>query len=252
MYAYQNLIDYVLRFGSRKPNRTGVDTISVFTYNYEIVIDEGFPLLTTKEVSWKNVLIELLWFLRGDADLEFLHKHGVHFWDHWADRSGIVQCPYGVYWRRSWVDQIARVVDLLKRDPNTRRAVVSAWEPYHLTFTKGLVPCHMISVFNVQYDHNDPYLNLHLTQRSADIALGVPYNIASYALLQHLVSRFTVIPAGFFAHSIVDAHIYTSKPDGSMSEFNHVPRLKGADCTRTEISSDSRDLRVDPNTERSG
>lgn len=235
MKPYIDTVREVLAKGTRKTNRTGVDTLSTFNINYEIDLREGFPLLTTKEISWKNIVVENLWFLSGDTHIGLLQKHKCKFWDPWADASGKVPSAYGNFWRHfpihdaqgsaSFKDQIAWVLEGLKRNPMSRRLVVSAWAPGN-ALTSALPPCHCLFMFNVQNDANgEPLLNLHLTQRSCDVALGVPYNIAGYALILELFSRFSGIAAGVFAHTLVDAHIYTSKADGTMAEYDHVPGL---------------------------
>jgi thymidylate synthase len=233
---YLDLVQNVLSRGTRKPNRTGVDTLSTFNENYEIDLRQGFPLLTTKEVSWKNIVVENLWFLSGETHIGLLKKHGCKFWDPWADDLGKVPSAYGNFWRNfpvhdaagraSFNDQVAWVLEELKRNPMSRRLVITAWAPGNAQTSK-LPPCHLLFMFNVQLDESgDPLLCLHLTQRSADVALGVPYNIAGYALLLQLFSHFTGIRAGIFGHTMVDAHIYTSKADGSMAEYDHVPGLR--------------------------
>jgi thymidylate synthase len=242
---YLDLVESVLTRGTRKPNRTGVDTLSTFNENYEIDLRAGFPLLTTKEISWKNIVVENLWFLSGETHIGLLKKHGCKFWDPWADESGRVPSAYGNFWRHfpvhendraAFNDQIAWVLEELKRNPMSRRLVVTAWAPGNAQTSK-LPPCHLLFMFNVQLDESgDPLLCLHLTQRSADVALGVPYNIAGYALLLELFSRFTGIRAGIFGHTLVDAHVYTSKPDGSMAEYDHVPGL------RTQLARSPRPL----------
>jgi thymidylate synthase len=232
---YLDLVQAVLEKGTRKPNRTGVDTISTFNENYEIDLRQGFPLLTTKEISWKNIVVENLWFLSGETHVGLLKKHGCKFWDPWADPSGQVPSAYGNFWRHfpihdadghaAFNDQVRWVADELKRNPMSRRLVVTAWAPGNAQTSK-LPPCHLLFLFNLQLDGaGDPRLCLHLTQRSADVALGVPYNIAGYALLLELFARFSGIPAGIFAHTLVDAHVYTSKADGTMTEYDHIPGL---------------------------
>ncbi len=259
--AYLAAVREVLATGTRKENRTGVDTISTFNINYSIDLEQGFPLLTTKKISWKNIVVEMLWFLSGQTHIGVLEKHGCKFWDAWADKeTGEVPSAYGSFWRKFPVhgelmqddgpdtravfeefnDQLAWVVDTLKRDPMSRRMIVSAWAPGNAQSSK-LPPCHCMFVVNVQNKdvieaHPEGLggtvrrtrrrLCLHLTQRSCDIALGVPYNIASYALLMRLLARFSSITVGTFGHTLVDAHVYTSKPDGSMAEYDHVPGLK--------------------------
>ncbi len=232
MKQYLDAVRETLEVGTRKPNRTGVDTISTFNINYEIDLAEGFPLLTTKEISWKNIVIENLWFLSGKTDIALLKKHNCKFWDPWADENGKVPSAYGNFWRHFPLpdnevnDQIAYVVNTLKTNPMSRRMIVSAWAPGNAQ-TSALPPCHAFWVVNVQNDVNgEPRVCLHLTQRSCDIALGVPYNIAGYSLLLELFSRFSGIKPGIFAHTLIDAHIYTAKPDGSMAEYDHIPGLQ--------------------------
>ncbi len=236
MEVYLKAVREVLEKGTRKENRTGVDTLSTFNINYEIDLRQGFPLLTTKEISWKNIVVENLWFLSGDTHIGLLQKHKCKFWDPWADENGKVPSAYGNFWRhfpvpdengrRSFNDQIAWVLSEIERNPMSRRLVVSAWAPSNAQ-TSRLPPCHAMFMFNVQIDRSgEQVLNLHLTQRSCDIALGIPYNIAGYSFLLELASRFTGIRAGIFAHTLVDAHIYTKKPDGSMAEYDHVPGLE--------------------------
>lgn len=228
MKAYLNLVREVLAHGTRKENRTGVDTISTFNVNYEIDLADGFPLLTTKEVSWKNVLIENMWFLRGERTIHFLRKHGCKFWDAWADENGRVPSAYGYFWRNFGElvdDQVEFIERELIRNPISRRLVVSAWEPEN-ALRSNLPPCHVMWILNVQNTFDGPRLNMHLTQRSCDVALGLPYNVAGYAFLLELFSRFSGIPAGKFAHSIVDAHIYTASRGGKNAEYDHVPGLK--------------------------
>lgn len=235
MKQYLELARYVIQNGTRKSNRTGVDTLSTFNYNYTIDLREGFPLLTTKKISWKNIVLENLWFLSGSEQIKLLRNHGIKFWDPWADEQGNVPSAYGNFWRKfpashnsvqSSIDQVAWVIDQIKNNPMSRRHVVSAWAPSNAQ-TSELPPCHLLWVFNVQMDQaGEPLLCLHLTQRSADVAIGVPYNIAGYAFLLELFAHLTGFRAGIFAHSLVDAHIYTSKPDGLQSEYDHVLGLK--------------------------
>ena len=235
MQQYLDVIQRVLESGQRKANRTGVDTLSTFNVNYQIDLREGFPLLTTKEISWKNIVVENLWFLSGDTRIDLLRKHGCKFWEPWADDNGLVPSAYGNFWRNfpvhengqtAFNDQIRYVVEELKARPQSRRLVVSAWAPGNAQ-TSALPPCHAFWVMNVQQDeHGDPLLCLHLTQRSCDVALGLPYNIAGYAFLLELISRFTGIKPGYFGHTLIDAHIYTAKADGSMAEYDHIPGLR--------------------------
>jgi len=260
MRQYLETVKEVLTKGKRKSNRTGVDTLSTFNINYEIDLAEGFPLLTTKKISWKNIVVENLWFLSGDKHIGLLKKHGCKFWDPWADDAGFVPSAYGNYWRHFPVhkkhslfegiptpgfnDQISYVINEIKKNPMSRRLVVSAWDPGNAQTSK-LPPCHCLFAFNVQVDeesvcskHLEPdytncgicrlslSLNLHLTQRSCDVALGVPYNIAGYAFILSVIGHLTGIRPGIFAHTLIDAHIYTAKKDGSMAEYDHVPGLE--------------------------
>ena len=242
MKQYLDLVNEVLKRGTRKENRTGVDTISAFNINYSIDLNEGFPLLTTKEISWKNIVIENLWFLSGDLHIGLLKKHGCKFWDHWADDEGYVPSAYGNFWRKfpihgsdEYNDQVKYVLNTLKTNPNSRRMVISAWAPGNAQ-KSGLPPCHLLFIFNVQYDKDgEPRLCVHLTQRSCDVALGVPYNIAGYSFLLHLFAHLSKMKVGTFGHTLVDAHIYTKKADGSMEEYDHIPGL--IEQTKRKIKS---------------
>ena len=250
MKQYIDLVNEVLKRGTRKENRTGVDTISAFNINYSIELNEGFPLLTTKEISWKNIVIENLWFLSGDLHIGLLKKHGCKFWDHWADEDGFVPSAYGNFWRKfpihgkdEYNDQVKYVLDTLKKNPNSRRMVISAWAPGNAQ-DSGLPPCHLLFIFNIQYNkEGEPRLCVHLTQRSCDVALGVPYNIAGYSFLLHLFAHLSGIEVGTFGHTLVDAHIYTKKADGSMNEYDHIPGL--IDQTKRKIGT-LPELIIDP------
>ncbi len=236
MQQYLELVRQVLEQGTRKPNRTGVDTLSTFNLNYAVDLSQGFPLLTTKAISWKNIVVENLWFLSGATDIGLLKKHGCRFWDPWADEKGQVPSAYGNFWRHfpveneqgnvAYSDQIAWLVDELRNNPMSRRLVVSAWAPGNAQHSK-LPPCHALWVVNVQLDADGRQrLCLHLTQRSCDVALGVPYNLAGYSFLLLLLARFSGIAPGTFGHTLIDAHVYTAKADGSMAEYDHVPGLQ--------------------------
>lgn len=309
--AYRQLCLDVLRDGERKENRTGVDTLSTFGLHYNLDLEAGFPLLTSKSIAWKNIVVEMLWFLSGQTDISILKRHGCKFWDAWVDEEGRVPSAYGNFWRHfpvpagyrsgagGWSgspgvegvaanDQMAWVLAEMVKNPMSRRMIVSAWAPGNAQTSK-LPPCHAMFIFNVQNETFEPEvvhggtdcargwaswcgltgrtldrdenfdpttmrlctrcrtyspvwnaaddhakalhetisktrrrLCLHLTQRSCDVALGVPYNIASYALLMHIASRISGIEVGTFSHTLVDAHLYTRKPDGSMGEFDHL------------------------------
>lgn len=237
MQQYIDLVRHVLTTGTRKENRTGVDTLSTFGYYYEHDLRDGFPLLTTKKIAWKNIVVELLWFLSGTNRSEFLDRHDCRFWKPWTNPDGTVNAAYGPAWVSFGTppnNQIEWVLNKLKTRPMSRDLVVSAWEPQVAQNPPDpkayLAPCHCMFVLNVQNipDMPDPKflkprLCLHLTQRSADAILGVPYNIASYALLLSLFARFSGIEPGIFGHSFVDLHIYTAKLDGSQNEYDHIP-----------------------------
>jgi thymidylate synthase len=234
MKEYLDLVRLVLEQGKRKPSRTGVDTISYFGAHYKVDLSQGFPLLTTKEVIWTSLLHELLWYLSGEDHIRNLRQH-TKIWDAWADEAGNLDTAYGRYWRRfpspyrdkngHWqvreVDQIQFIIDTLKKEPSSRRLVVSAWEPGNAQPSK-LPPCHYSFVFNTQ----DNRLSCHLTQRSGDVALGIPFNLACYATLTQMIAQEVGLQVGYFSHTIVDAHVYTAKADGSMAEFDHVPGLR--------------------------
>jgi thymidylate synthase len=239
------LVRNVLEKGSRKENRTGIDTISNFAEFYKVDLAEGFPLLTTKKVFFKSVIMELLWYLRGEDHIKWLRdEQDIHIWDDWADEDGHVGPIYPVLWRRfpyfeeedvnfegntgkltktCWVekefDQVQRAIDMLKNNPNSRRIVVSAWHPGLLP-KMALPPCHIMYVFNVQ----DGRLNCHLTQRSGDIALGIPFNLACYSALTMAIAQEVGLEPGTFAHTIVDAHIYENHVEGLKEQLTREPR----------------------------
>jgi thymidylate synthase len=233
MKEYLDLVRLVLDRGKRKKSRTGVDTISYFGAHYTVDLSGRFPLLTTKEVNWTAVLRELLWYLSGEDHIRNLRQH-TKIWDAWADADGNLDTAYGRYWRRfpspykdtagQWqvreVDQIQFVIDTLRKEPYSRRMVVTAWEPGNAEPSK-LPPCHYSFVFNVQSDK----LCCHLTQRSGDIALGIPFNLACYATLTQIIAQEVGLDLGWFGHTIVDAHIYTANKDSGLAEYDHVPGL---------------------------
>lgn len=234
MKEYLDLVRLVLDKGTLKKSRTGVDTLSYFGAHYIVDLARGFPLLTTKEVNWSSVLRELLWYLTGEDHIRNLRQH-TKIWDAWADADGNLETAYGRYWRRfpspfkdaddRWqireVDQIKFVLDTLRTQPTSRRMVVTAWEPGNAESSK-LPPCHYSFVFNVQ----GQCLNCHLTQRSGDIALGIPFNLACYATLTQMIAQEVGLDVGRFSHTIVDAHIYTASKESGMAEYDHVPGLR--------------------------
>jgi thymidylate synthase len=234
MKEYLGLVRTVMEQGVRKPSRTGIDTISYFSAHYRVDLSRGFPLLTTKEMFWKSMLRELLWYLSGEDHIRNLREY-TKIWDAWADAEGRLDSAYGAFWRRfpsaarqadgSWrvreVDQIRHVIDTLRRDPNSRRLVVSAWEPGNAQASR-LPPCHYSFVFNVL----DGKLNCHLAQRSGDVALGIPFNLACYAALTQIVAQQTGLALGWFSHTIVDAHIYVAEKGSPQEEYDHLEGLK--------------------------
>jgi thymidylate synthase len=234
MQQYLDLVKLVMENGVRKPTRTGVDTISYFAAFYRVDLGQGFPLLTTKKMQWKSLLHEVLWYLSGENHIRNLRQH-TKIWDAWADEQGNLETAYGYYWRKfpsaqknkegKWevheVDQIQYVIDQLKKNPYSRRLVVSAWEPGNATTSK-LPPCHYSFAFNV----SDGKLNCHLTQRSGDIALGIPFNLAAYSILTQIIAQETNLELGFFAHTIIDAHIYVADKGSKMEQYDHLEGLK--------------------------
>jgi thymidylate synthase len=227
MKQYLELLDYVLRHGTQKGDRTGTGTKSVFGWQMRFNLQDGFPLVTTKKVHTRSIFHELLWFLRGETNISYLHNHGVSIWDEWADENGELGPVYGSQWR-AWktedgrsIDQIAELIHGIKHNPNSRRHIVSAWNVGEVD-QMALPPCHSLFQFYVA----DNKLSCQLYQRSADIFLGVPFNIASYALLTMMVAQVTNLGVGDFVHTFGDAHLYD----------NHTEQAK------EQLTRDSRDL----------
>jgi thymidylate synthase len=211
MKQYHDLMRHVLETGVSKTDRTGTGTLSVFGYQMRFNLQEGFPLLTTKKLHTKSIIHELLWFLKGDTNIQYLKDNGVSIWDEWADEKGNLGPVYGYQWR-SWptpggghIDQVSQVVDMIKKSPDSRRLIVSAWNVADINNMK-LPPCHAFFQFYVA----EGKLSCQLYQRSADIFLGVPFNIASYALLTMMVAQVCGLEAGDFVHTLGDAHIYSN------------------------------------------
>ena len=209
MRQYLDLMNYVRETGTKKPDRTGTGTLSVFGYQMRFNLEEGFPLITTKKVHLKSIIYELLWFLKGSTNIDYLNQHGVSIWDEWADERGELGPVYGAQWR-SWptqdgnsIDQISDVITRIKSDPDSRRLIVSAWNVSQIE-KMALPPCHALFQFYVAKGR----LSCQLYQRSADIFLGVPFNIASYALLILMIAKATGLKAGDFVHTLGDAHLY--------------------------------------------
>lgn len=225
MQQYLELLRYVLEHGVRKDDRTGTGTLSVFGYQMRFDLADGFPLVTTKKVHLKSIIHELLWFLRGDTNIAYLHENGVTIWDEWADANGDLGPIYGYQWR-SWptadgrhIDQIAQVLEQIRTNPDSRRLIVSAWNVGELDKMR-LPPCHAFFQFYVAQGR----LFCQLYQRSADLFLGVPFNIASYALLTMMVAQVTGLKPGEFIHTLGDAHIYLNHLEQVRLQLSREPR----------------------------
>ncbi|MDR1779559.1 MAG: thymidylate synthase [Tannerella sp.] len=225
MKQYLDLLNHVLDNGVRKEDRTGVGTMSVFGYQMRFDLREGFPALTTKKLHLKSIIYELLWFLRGDTNVRYLQDNGVRIWNEWADADGNLGHIYGYQWR-SWpdyeggfIDQISEAVNTIRRNPDSRRIIVSSWNVGDLS-RMNLPPCHAFFQFYVA----EGRLSLQLYQRSADIFLGVPFNIASYALLLKMMAQVTDLEAGDFVHTLGDAHIYSNHLEQVRLQLTREPR----------------------------
>ncbi|WP_108470819.1 thymidylate synthase [Rhodanobacter thiooxydans] len=225
MRAYLDLLRHVLDHGTEKTDRTGTGTRSVFGWQMRFDLNDGFPLVTTKKLHIKSIVHELIWFLRGDTNIAYLKEHGVRIWDEWADPNGDLGPVYGRQWR-AWpaadggaVDQIAWVVDEIRRNPDSRRLIVSAWNVGELP-KMALMPCHTMFQFYVAGGK----LSCQLYQRSGDIFLGVPFNIASYALLTHMVAQVCGLGVGDFVHTLGDAHLYNNHLEQAQLQLSREPR----------------------------
>jgi thymidylate synthase len=225
MKQYLDLLQHVLDTGVRKEDRTGTGTISVFGYQMRFNLEEGFPMVTTKKLHTKSIIHELLWFLQGDTNIRYLKENGVSIWDDWADENGNLGPVYGHQWR-SWpaadgttIDQISKVVEQIKKNPDSRRLMVSAWNVADVD-KMALPPCHALFQFYV----SNGKLSCQLYQRSADIFLGVPFNIASYALLTCMMAQVTGLEPGEFIHTFGDAHIYTNHLEQVKLQLSRTPR----------------------------
>jgi len=225
MKPYLDLMRHVLEHGTRKDDRTGTGTLSVFGWQMRYNLAEGFPLVTTKKCHLRSIIHELLWFLQGDTNIKYLKENGVSIWDEWADENGNLGPVYGHQWR-SWpkpdggtIDQISEVVNTLKTNPDSRRIIVSAWNVADLD-KMALAPCHAFFQFYVA----DGKLSCQLYQRSADIFLGVPFNIASYALLTLMMAQVTGLKPGDFVHTLGDAHLYLNHLDQTREQLSREPR----------------------------
>src|SRR6201987_5775523 len=211
MRQYLDLMERILKRGAEKRDRTGTGTLSIFGHQMRFDLEQGFPLVTTKKLHVKSIIYELLWFLRGDTNVKYLNEHGVSIWDEWADERGDLGPVYGQQWR-SWpaadggtIDQMADVVAAIRRNPDSRRQIVSAWNPAEVD-KMALPPCHCLFQFYVA----NGKLSCQLYQRSGDVFLGVPFNMASYALLTMMMAQVTGLKPGDFVHSLGDAHLYSN------------------------------------------
>lgn len=225
MHQYHDLLRHVLETGSDRGDRTGTGTRSVFGYQMRFDLAEGFPVITTKRLHLKSIIHELLWFLKGDTNIRYLKENGVSIWDEWADENGDLGPVYGAQWR-SWpdydgghIDQITKLVESIKTNPNSRRHIVTAWNPA-LVDDMALPPCHCLFQFYVA----DGRLSCQLYQRSADIFLGVPFNIASYALLTQMIAQVTGLEPGDFVHTLGDAHLYANHFDQAKLQLTRKPK----------------------------
>lgn len=238
MRAYLDLLQKVLDEGTRKEDRTGTGTISLFGAQLRFPLSEGFPLLTTKKLHLKSIIYELLWFIKGDTNVTYLRDHGVRIWNEWADAEGNLGPIYGAQWRR-WVDargkehdQLRDVIETIKHHPESRRMIVSAWNVGEID-RMALPPCHVLYQFYVA----EGKLSLQLYQRSADLFLGVPFNIASYALLLMMVAQVTGLEAGDFIHTFGDAHIYLNHLDQVREQLSRTPRKLPTMRLNPEVTS---------------
>lgn len=225
MKQYLDLLNRIMTEGIKKTDRTGTGTLSVFGHQMRFNMEDGFPLLTTKKLHLKSIIYELLWFLKGDTNVRYLQEHGVRIWNEWADENGDLGPVYGHQWR-SWpdydggtIDQIGNVIDLIKHHPDSRRMIVSAWNPAEVD-SMALPPCHCLFQFYVA----DGRLSLQLYQRSADTFLGVPFNIASYALLLMMMAHVTGLKAGDFIHTTGDTHLYLNHLEQARLQLTRTPR----------------------------
>lgn len=221
MKSYDNIVRRVLADGRPKSSR-GASTLSLFNVSWKHDMRESFPIVQSKFIPWKSVVLENIWFLSGNPNTAFLKNHGVNFWDPWTDSDGNVDSPYGYFWR-NWgvqgIDQLQYVLNNLKNNPGSRRNVITAWDPANVQ-NSGLPPCHIMQIFHTEEQPDGSHLlNLHVTQRSADLALGVPFNMAGYGLILELMARFAGMKAGQLGITFVDCHIYAE------GEYDHRPGL---------------------------
>jgi thymidylate synthase len=225
MNQYETFLEFVLTHGVPKHDRTGVGTLSIFGYQMKFDLNDGFPLITTKRLHVKSIIYELLWFLKGETNIRYLNENGITIWDEWADKQGELGPIYGYQWR-NWpipygesIDQIKLVIDQINKDPNSRRLIVSAWNVADIS-KMAIPPCHLLFQFYVA----DGKLSCQMYQRSADLFLGVPFNIASYALLTMMVAQVCGLKPGEFIHTFGDAHIYLNHLEQVKTQLSREPR----------------------------
>ena len=224
MQQYLHLLEHILNTGTKKSDRTGTGTLSCFGYQLRFNLEEGFPLVTTKKLHLKSIIYELLWFLKGDTNIQYLNEHGVSIWNEWADENGDLGPVYGKQWR-SWqgadgkqIDQISDIIQQIRSNPDSRRMIVSAWNVADLP-EMALMPCHSLFQFYVA----DGKLSCQLYQRSADVFLGVPFNIASYALLTLMIAQVCGLQSGEFVHTFGDVHLYNNHIDQAKLQLSRTP-----------------------------
>jgi len=238
MNQYEGLLRYVRNNGTKKSDRTGIGTLSIFGYQMRFDLSESFPLITTRKIHLKSIIHELIWFLKGETNVKYLQDNGVTIWDEWADNTGELGPIYGYQWR-SWptpngqhIDQISQIIDTLKNNPNSRRIIVNAWNVADIE-KMSLPPCHVLFQFYVASNK----LSCQMYQRSADLFLGVPFNIASYALLTMMIAQVCDLQLGDFIHTLGDAHIYLNHLEQVDLQLTRVPRLYPVMRLNTEIKN---------------
>jgi len=225
MEQYHALCEHILEHGTKKEDRTGTGTLSVFGHQMRFSLKDGFPLITTKKLHMKSIIHELIWFISGDTNIRYLQENGVRIWNEWADENGDLGPVYGAQWRSfprpdgTTVDQLAQVIEQIKTNPDSRRLIVSAWNPGQVD-EMALPPCHLLFQFYVA----DGKLSCQLYQRSADVFLGVPFNIASYALLTHMIAHVCGLEVGDFVHTLGDAHIYSNHIEQVNLQLTRTPK----------------------------
>lgn len=225
MEQYHALCEHILEHGTKKEDRTGTGTLSVFGHQMRFSLQDGFPLITTKKLHMKSIIHELIWFISGDTNIRYLQENGVRIWNEWADENGDLGPVYGAQWRSfprpdgTTVDQLAQVIEQIKTNPDSRRLIVSAWNPGQVD-EMALPPCHLLFQFYVA----DGKLSCQLYQRSADVFLGVPFNIASYALLTHIIAHVCGLEVGEFVHTLGDAHIYSNHVEQVNLQLTRTPK----------------------------